>query len=455
MNLILSIGVGLREILAHKFRSFLTMFGIILGVASLVSMFATVEGMTRGMREYLQRSGGIERISVIDQDVPVGQEDLKDMSPGRTMKDVEAIRRDCPLVGDISPEVELGGPALQIANKTTRGRVQGVMPSFLEVNRFGVERGRFITDLDLDRSSMVCVIGWPAWEQLEQSRDDNPVGRTLKINDVPFQIVGVFRDFETEYERRMRESGKLAAQQLRAQERRSSATGKGRGPMNRRWNYSTWKNNVVVIPLSTMQATFKSASLVLAGDNRGPDPKLNGLNVQAKDPLRLSETVDQIKAAMLKSHRGVEDFGFNTQEEWAENIETTVKATRLSGAIIAGISLLVGGIGIANIMLASISERVREIGIRMAVGAKRRDIFLQILVESTVLGFLGGTLGIAASFGVVEIIKRVAELGNEPVIPLYALAVSFFFAVLTGILAGIYPALKASRLDPIQALRYE
>jgi putative ABC transport system permease protein len=179
------------------------------------------------------------------------------------------------------------------------------------------------------------------------------------------------------------------------------------------------------------------------------------LDVKVQDVSALSEAIDQVKATLLKTHRGVEDFGFGTNENWLDQIESSVRSARLSGIIIAGISLLVGGIGIANIMLASITERVREIGIRMAVGARSHDIFIQILIESSVLGFLGGLIGLVLSFGVVDLITRVATLNNEPIIDVKSLVISFSFSVITGVLAGIYPALKASHLDPIQALRYE
>lgn len=448
MNIFLCIQVGLREILAHKFRSFLTMLGIILGVSSLVTMFATVEGMTHGLREYLTLTGGVERFAIIDQDVPVEQQDLKILSPGRTMDDVDAIRRNCPLVVKISPEISMGEPVIQLYNKTARARTTGINPEYSEVFNFSIEKGRAITDLDNDSRAMVCVIGWPVWENLGRSISENPVGKTIKINNIPFLIVGVYRNYETELDRRMRESGKLDALKKRAKERRSNNK---RKPYNR----AILHNNVVSIPIQTMLVTFRSASLQLPYDEKGQDNRLSSLYVKVNDSESIAPAIEQIRTALLKTHRGVEDFGFDTREDWAESIEESVRAARLSGGIMSGITLLIGGIGIANIMLASISERIREFGIRMSVGARSRDIFTQIFIESMVLGVLGGWIGLAVSPLIIRFVKDVADLTNEPIVTPISLIISFLASVLISILAGFFPAWKASRLDPIQALRYE
>jgi putative ABC transport system permease protein len=157
----------------------------------------------------------------------------------------------------------------------------------------------------------------------------------------------------------------------------------------------------------------------------------------------------------MTTHKGIEDFTFRTQEDWAEQIKTFVRNARLSGGLIAGISLLVGGIGIMNIMLASISERVREIGIRKSVGAATGDIFIQIIVESVVIAILGGLTGLATSFGLVHMISSFSPTDNAPIVTVTALGIAFGFSVLVGVLAGIFPAIKAAKLNPIQALRYD
>jgi len=186
-----------------------------------------------------------------------------------------------------------------------------------------------------------------------------------------------------------------------------------------------------------------------------PDPRLSGLELKLDSAERLPESLQQIRNVMMSTHHGIEDFGFRTQEEWAEGIDRFIRDARLSGGLIAGISLLVGGIGIMNIMLASISERVREIGIRKSVGAATSDIFIQILAEAVVIAVLGGLAGLAASFGLVRMLSSFSPTDNEPIVTFTAMLVAFGFSVVVGILAGIFPAVKAARLNPIQALRYE
>jgi putative ABC transport system permease protein len=467
VQLSITVQAGLREIWAHKFRSILTMLGIILGVSSLVAMSAMVAGMEKGAKEALIAIGGLEKVRIEPQGVPIEQRHLSDQAVGITLNDVEALKNNAPLATDFSPEMRLSA-TLSANGKTFRPwNCVGVWPVALEMNEHVLAHGRMFNELDDEMARSVCVIGTATRDELWGSpekvgREIIPLGETLYINGVPFTIIGMFQYYESEQDRKERE---LAMQQ-KDQTQQTGGVSRNRGYGRRRGSSFVFylKNATVYIPLNTVWMKFRSGASQFAISSGGGsrtisgttgDPRLSSLEVKLASVDVLSESLQQVRNVLMCTHKGIEDFTFRTQEDWAEQINTFIHNARLSGGLIAGISLLVGGIGIMNIMLASISERVREIGIRKSVGAGTADIFVQILVESVVIAILGGLAGLATSFLLVHLLNVFAPTDNAPIIQFTALAVAFGFSVLVGVLAGLVPAIKAARLNPIQALRYE
>ena len=361
MNFWFGLLIGLKEIGAHKFRSFLTMLGIILGVASLLAMFSLTEGIAQGMRAMLAASGGVERVEVINKDPSEELQDLAFLSPGRTMDDVDALRKGAPLIDLVSPEMVMGNTAISHSNKTIRLNVSGGGPEFLEVGKYEIAAGRMLGQTDIDKVSRVVVIGASVAAELwPENPDYIPLGETIRLNGTPYRIIGMFALCESDKAKRMRDAGISAA----ADELRTKRLGKKKAQANKYDPY--WgKNHAVVVPFSTLFFDFRTAANADASANR----KLERLSIRVADLSLFEEALNQVRAVLARTHRGIDDFGFDTREEWFDNIESSVRATRLSGSFIAGISLLVGGIGITNIMLASITERIREIGVRRAIGA--------------------------------------------------------------------------------------
>jgi ABC-type antimicrobial peptide transport system permease subunit len=415
---------GLRELRANKIRSLLSMSGIILGVASLVAMVTVVQGMVGNFRQFVDAMGGIEKITVDKQPLPKEQEHLAELSEGITMRDVDRLRRTVPLVRNISPEARVGFEKLAFDGRETSTYVNGVTADYLPVAKRWVDpgQGRFISDLDVLNLNDVIVLGSAVVPDLFPANVD-PVGQVVKVRGRRFTVIGILNNIEG------------SGMQIR------SASSRGSGGS---WR---WRNSGVFIPVSTALTKFN-------GNDR-----LSGLGLRIADPDQLRDAVEQTERTLLAAHKGLRDFSITTNEQTLEDFRKTEVAFKLSLGGVAGISLFVGGIGIMNVMLASINERIREIGVRKAVGARGSDLFLQFLAEAAVVSVVGGLLGLLVSTGIVGvmnyILTQALPTGAVATLDWAIMAQGLAFSVVIGLVAGVYPALRAARLDPIEALRHE
>lgn len=444
MNLLICLETALREIAAHKFRSMLSMMGIAMGVSSLIAMMALTNGIEQGTRTFMEQIGGLEYVTVVNKEISSDMFEFWNLSPGRTLRDADILHASVPMVSHIAPELVTGG-LVSSGVLSDRYQIQGVWPDTFVVGRHELAAGRFLGDLDLDRSARSVVIGDEVAKRLWPNLPAKDIlGKTMTINQSPFQVVGVLVRYEREQDKRMRE--------ILQNQRKAQVGSPARGRSAGRWDPFRRKNESVLIPLTTMFYEFKSGQFP---EDSLDSVRMDNFALRVADLDFFREALDQIRQALSITHRGVDDYDLETREEWFDRMESSISATRMSGGLIALISLLVGGIGITNIMLASITERVREIGIRLAVGARGRDIFLQVLVESVSIAFLGGLAGVAVGAGLIQALLWLAPSENLPIMTIGSVIFSMAFAIMAGIISGIYPALRASRLDPISALRYE
>jgi putative ABC transport system permease protein len=397
---------GLDEVWAHKLRSALTIICVLLGVASLVIIAGFIAGLFQSSLDWLAESGGLEKVSIQAEDMGPTEPAVK-----RTWQEVEAVSALARHARRVSPEATLGrSTSLRRRGKTVRPRLRGVTSAAFFVDRLTVESGRILTDLDVARANSVAVLGSDIVGELFKKGED-PLGAIVVVSGLPCEVVGVLKRYEIQTEG---------------------------GPIS-----MGEKNRLALIPITAMQHKLNGNS------------DLAELNIQIDDPNRMRSSVDELTNILSTLHGGKKVADVSTNESMLQQLESMKRNFLMVGGGIGTITLLVGGIGIMNLMLASINERFREIGVRKALGAKRWNIFLQFLAEAVALSMLGGAVGALLGCGVIKALQGPLEKYAPPQISPMAIAVGFGFSVLTGLLAGLYPALRAARLDPIAALRYE
>ena len=414
MDLRETVSLSLIGLLSHKLRTLLTMLGIIFGVAAVIAMLSIGEGAKQESLEQI-RQMGISNIIVQHWDKEDDQEDSADAdqnkSQGLTWDDARSIERICLLAEYVTPQRELKIKA-QAHGNTFRTMAVGTTADYLTVLDAQMGSGVYFSQEDLRESKRVCVLGADAKRALFFF--DDPLGGRVKIRNQWFTVIGVLAD-------------------------KGAAGGKIGGVLEVRNT-----DEDIYIPLTTMLTRFHWEPA---------DAELSQITVKISASKQLQEAAAIVRTILNRRHRGVEDFKIAIPEELLRQSQKTQQIFNIVMGCIAGISLVVGGIGIMNIMLASVLERTREIGIRRALGARRHDILSQFLVESLLVSLLGGLIGVILGYAVPEIITLYA--GWRTIVQPWTIALAFGVSASVGIGFGIYPARQAALLNPIDALRYE
>lgn len=388
MNIYQSIKMAFKSIAGNKTRSFLTMLGIIIGVSSVITLVSVGQGTTSSITKQLQGLGtDLLTVNIMGRGATTSLSYEEVME----LKEISGVKAVSPVIS--------GNATVKKGTVNDTYAVEGITPAYEEVKNFHVQSGRYILDIDNEYRMKVAVIG------SEVASDffgiNNPVGQTLQLNGVSFKIVGLLETIGT------------------------SATGSN--------------DDKILIPISTAERFLQS---------RG----IRSFTVQADSTELVSSTQERLRAWLDEKFMYADNaYSVFSAQEMMDTLNSTTQMLSLALGGIAGISLLVGGIGIMNIMLVSVSERTREIGVRKAIGAKKRDILLQFLIESTALSGFGGLIGVALGYGASALISSMSTLSTE--VSMSIVAVSFSFSLFIGIVFGVIPANKAAKLRPIYALR--
>ncbi len=401
--------VAIRGLAVNRLRTALTMLGIVIGVASVIAMTSIGEGAQRRVTTQITSLG--TNLVLVFPRRPTASElvGVSGRSDGLVTADADAIAAKVPGAVLVAPSINITPGTATRLDRTFDGSIEGTTPSYAVIRNFNVRRGRFLTQADLDEWRQVAVLAAEAAEALSPDGAD-PIGREIRVRGERFVVVGV-----------MAPKGQV---------------------------FFTNFDEKIFIPITT-------ASKRLTGGDR-----LGSIQVEARSPATVGETRAAVEALLRDRHQGVPDYRIRSQDEFLSTLRQTITTFRLLLGGIAAISLLVGGIGIMNIMLVSVTERTREIGVRKAVGATRGDILRQFLIEAVAISAVGGLIGIVAGVGLGEGVARLLSEGLpgegwEAVVSPSAVAVAVAFAVGVGVVFGLYPAARAAALDPVEALRYE
>ena len=400
------IKVALKALSNNKFRGFLTMLGIIIGVGSVIAMLAIGQGSKRSIREQISEMGsnmimihpGTGRFGGVRQSAS-SMQTLK-------IEDYKMVINESSYISACSPSVNSSGQAIYGANNTPT-TIYGINQDYMDIRKYTVSEGEMFTDQDVARAAKVCVVGQTIVDNLFPNGED-PLGKTIRFGKIPFKIIGVL-------------------------------TSKGYNSMGMD------QDDLILAPYTTVQKRILAITY------------LQGIFASAVTEELSDKAIDELTAILRQNHNirpGEEDdFNIRSQEELSSMMSSTSDLMTVLLACIAGISLLVGGIGIMNIMYVSVTERTREIGLRMSIGAKGRHILWQFLIEAVIISVVGGIIGVLLGIGAAAAIKYIA--GWPVFVQPYSVILSFAVCTVTGIFFGWYPAKKASNLDPIEAIRYE